>query len=308
MKKKRLILITIALAILGIVIYSLWSPFSNKAVEKSVDKKWTVVRDGKIDDITLFGSENAYVIFRGDGDVSQNYVVSKKYKSIVTDSDKYETYQTELKYFYLVLYDLRKEGFPAREINLNELVDKYKKGATHDGSSISVFYEGKDYYYMVIRDKFGNKEPVFLDLDTSEFVAAPAGFDPKKYNEEMDFLLPGNIQKQLEQNNIISLTWSMLFASASQPNIKLNKDTNFVHDYPDIAKRFMNGQHIYLRKGQVTPESYLQDLRHLLAPVGQDKLEVYAVDNDTGEKTYFESYSDYLEWKQTHSEKRINLE
>ena len=61
-----------------------------------------------------------------------------------------------------------------------------------------------------------------------------------------------------------------------------------------------NGEALYGRPAQVNTEEWFNTALHWFAPKGQEIMEIYAKDLETGEKTQIKSYADFKEWKKQH--------
>ncbi|MBP2624334.1 hypothetical protein [Streptococcus oricebi] len=294
--RKRLLLGFLALIFIlsvGLASFYLWKSQIFKKVEYDY-------ASGKLSHIQLFGEHNQYVIFKGEGGVTQNYLVSMKTKAQVRD----KTDHTQLKgdYWYVVTRDLRTPDLKEKKIDLYAALKNYDSSVV-PWSWTPVYYEGRDYLSVTIGKNLERTRRAFLDLETGKFQDPPTGFDFKAYMAEINgsnIYSTTSLWEVLEKNLFISLDWSMFFAENRVENPKLDPNINFVKDHPDVAKRFVQGDYIYPRKGLVTRDSLYQDLRHWFAPVGQDKLEVTATDKKTGEVTVVNTYQDYRAWEEAH--------
>ena len=73
---------------------------------------------------------------------------------------------------------------------------------------------------------------------------------------------------------------------------------NLYQECPEMVKLVQEDKifEVNLRKGQNTKESVFEDMRHLFAPIGQDKIDVVATDPKTGEQTPINSYQEMEAW------------
>ncbi|KXT71090.1 hypothetical protein SCRDD08_00169 [Streptococcus cristatus] len=78
--------------------------------------------------------------------------------------------------------------------------------------------------------------------------------------------------------------------------------TNFAHLYPEVAKNMKNIDRLYFRPKQYNEREWFDKLIHWFAPEGQDVIELYATDEQTGEKTQIHSYDEFVAWIAAHPE------
>ncbi|KXT71125.1 hypothetical protein SCRDD08_00167 [Streptococcus cristatus] len=79
--------------------------------------------------------------------------------------------------------------------------------------------------------------------------------------------------------------------------------TNFARLYPEVAKNMKNIKLLYFRPEQYNEREWFDKLIHWFAPEGQDVIELYATDEQTGEKTQIHSYDEFVAWIAAHPEK-----
>ena len=78
------------------------------------------------------------------------------------------------------------------------------------------------------------------------------------------------------------------------------ENTNLALELPKVAENLSNGEALFARPGQVSTEEWFNTALHWFAPKGQEIMEIYAKDGETGEKTQIKSYADFEEWKKVH--------
>ena len=78
------------------------------------------------------------------------------------------------------------------------------------------------------------------------------------------------------------------------------ENTNLALELPKVAENLSNGEALFARPGQVSTEEWFNTALHWFAPKGQEIMEIYAKDLESGEKTQIKSYADFEEWKKIH--------
>ena len=217
-------------------------------------------------------------------------------------------HQLEGDYWYLILHDLRTKDFKERKIDLYKELYRYDYQLQPWGWD-PVYYKGKDYVAVQVTHKDapntqnGRSRYLFWDIEAEKFQEAPQDFDVKTYREEMDMGFgPTNLKEAMKPNNVGVLMWQISFLDTGKDFPK-NRNINFYKENPSIIN-LMQGDKlfkVYLRKGQNTKESVFEDMRHLFAPVGQDKIDVVATNPETGEQTPINSYKDMEAWWNRYS-------
>ena len=254
--------------------------------------------------IQVFGDNQAYVAFKGDAQVSQNYVITEERRYLANRKERLK--QTKETYWRLNLYDLRRPDLKKKTLDLLKLVrDRFPNLAPFSWEPVS--YEGRDYIYVLYKnqeDKTTKSGRAFLDLETEEFRKPPKGYDWKVYLEYLDFSVAyaTDFSKTLDQYQAMNVSWKVNMTLPSSGDLRA---INFVQDYPKIVQGFDQGAYhrVYPRKGLVTPERLFQDLRHWFAPIGQDKLDVIAINPNTGEGTAINTLEEYRAWSDANAPK-----
>ena len=267
----------------------------------------------KVDKILLFGDKQQYVIGldkegRETGaEPTQNYLVSQERRAQERLANN--RHQLEGDYWYLILHDLRTKDFKERKIDLYKQLYRYDYRLQPWGWD-AVYYNGKDYVAVLVSLKeepdSRNGRYLFLDLDTEQFQEAPQGFDAKTYREEMALGFgPTNLREAMDPYHANISYWHLSFSGFNDKE-KFPKtakaNINLYQEYPEMVKLVQEEKifEIYLRKGQNTKESVFEDMRHLFAPIGQDKIDVVATDPKTGEQTPINSYQEMEDWWDQH--------
>ncbi|MCC3172482.1 hypothetical protein [Streptococcus sanguinis] len=266
----------------------------------------------KVDKILLFGDKQQYVVGldkegRDTGaSPTQNYLVSQKRRRQERIANN--NHQLEGDYWYLILHDLRTKDFKKRKIDLYKELYRYDHRLQPWGYD-SVYYNGKDYVAVLVSLKeepdSRNGRYLFLDLETERFQEAPQGFDSKTYMEDMDMGFgPTNLREAMDPYHANVSYWHLSFSGFNdKEKFPKTANINLYQECPEMVKLVQEEKifEVYLRKGQNTKESVFEDMRHLFAPIGQDKIDVIATDPKTGEQTPINSYQEMEAWWDQHS-------
>ena len=266
----------------------------------------------KVDKILLFGDKQQYVVGldkegRETGArPTQNYLVYQERR--MQERLGNNNHQLEGDYWYLILHDLRTKDFKKRKIDLYKELYRYDHKLQPWGYD-PVYYNGKDYVAVLVSLKeepdSRNGRYLFLDLDTEKFQEAPQDFDSKTYMEEMALGFgPTNLREAMDPYHANVSYWHLSFSGFNdKEKFPKTANINLYQECPEMVKLVQEEKisRVYLRKGQNTKESVFEDLRHLFAPIGQDKIDVIATDPKTGEQTPINSYQEMEAWWSQHS-------
>lgn len=176
----------------------------------------------------------------------------------------------------------------------------------------AVTYQGKD--YLKVRYELENEEAPKHSKSASGNI-----YEEKLYDVENDRLLdyPDDMPSSYRWDTLVYLGLSDsglidygtenfdLFIGAYAINdlYREAKDlsgTNLYVEEPELAKAFEEGYALYVRPDRISDEAYFNKVIHWFAPAGQEVLELYTKDKETGEKTLITSYADYVKWAEAH--------
>ena len=264
-----------------------------------------------MDKILLFGDKQQYVVGldkegRGTGaEPTQNYLVSQERRMQGRLANN--NHQLEGDYWYLILHDLRTKDFKKRKIDLYKQLYRYDYQLQPWGYD-PVYYNGKDYVAVLVSLKeepdSRNGRYLFWDIEAEKFQEAPQGFDAKTYREEMDMGFgPTNLKEAMKPYHAGVSYWTLSFSGFNdKEKFPKTSNINLYQEYPDMIELVQEEKifEVNLRKGQNTKESVFEDMRHLFAPVGQDKIDVVATNPETGEQTPINSYQEMEAWWNHH--------
>ena len=301
--------VIISLLLLGI--FSAVTIYNNLTAKKD-QVKYDDYSD-RVDKILLFGDKQQYVVGldkkgRDTGaEPTQNYLVSQERRMQKRLANN--NHQLKGDYWYLVLHDLRTKDFKKRKIDLYKELYRYDYRLQPWGW-YAVYYNGKDYVAVQVTLKEdpdtqnGRSRYLFLDLETEQFQEAPQGFDAKAYSEEMALGFgPTNLREAMDPYHANVSYWHLSFSGFNdKEKFPKTANINLYQECPEMVKLVQEDKifEVNLRKGQNTKESVFEDMRHLFAPIGQDKIDVVATDPKTGEQTPINSYQEMEAWWDQH--------
>ncbi|EGJ41285.1 hypothetical protein [Streptococcus sanguinis] len=266
----------------------------------------------KVDKILLFGDKQQYVVGldkegRETGArPTQNYLVYQERR--MQERLGNNNHQLEGDYWYLILHDLRTKDFKKRKIDLYKELYRYDHKLQPWGYD-PVYYNGKDYVAVLVSLKeepdSRNGRYLFWDIEAEKFQEAPRDFDAKTYSEELGMrFMYTNLSDAMTPYHSGIISWTLSFSKLdSEEKLPKTANINLYQECPEMVKLVQEEKisRVYLRKGQNTKESVFEDLRHLFAPIGQDKIDVIATDPKTGEQTPINSYQEMEAWWSQHS-------
>lgn len=294
-------------------------------LKKGYDKK-----NYTVEDISLF-NDNKYVMVTAKNDdifhYSQNYITDLKYKALNEDAYSTSTKIGKDEYFKIKIYDLRNPSkISSKEIDVNALL------GTENTYRLKQFRAqfamgGKEYIALNMSSKEKGQpektKSLLLSLDTGKI-------DKEMSEVEMNQLLKETNTKNYTQGSLSkSFSWAR-GGVWKQINGVLSKHgfyyatgylkpthhkemsidvsgTNFSNLYPKITaqlKKKKKMHYIYFRPDQYKEQEWFNDSIHWFAPKDQNVLEIYATDEETGEKTQIHSFSEFRQWVINHPQKK----
>ena len=174
-----------------------------------------------------------------------------------------------------------------------------KQGINHQIINVTaITFEGKDYLklkYYITDFKDGI---LWYDIKSGK-VEKPKGTDFQtiydSFGKEYDVL---DFETKIRSEYGMFIGKSSLNESYKKANNL--EETNLALELPKVAENLSNGEALFARPGQVNIEEWFNTALHWFAPKGQETMEIYAKDLETGEKTQIKSYADFEEWKKQH--------
>lgn len=257
----------------------------------------------KVKSIQSFGADRQYISVGLDGNymsggisMSQNYFVTVSYKKRV-DAKASKTKMDQGESIIITTYDLNKSDFTKKSFNLTPILRK--QGIDHQVINVTaITFEGRDYLklkYYITDFKNGF---LWYDIKSGK-VEKPKGTDFQtiydSFGKEYDVL---DFATKIRSEYGMFIGKSSLNESYKKANNL--EETNLSIEFPKVAENLSNGEALFARPGQVNIEEWFNTALHWFAPKGQEIMEIYAKDLETGEKTQIKSYADFEEWKKQH--------
>ena len=257
----------------------------------------------KVKSIQSFGADRQYISVGLDGNnfthnisMSQNYFVTASYKKRI-DAKASETKIDQGESIIITTYDLNNSDFTKKTFDL--LPKLLNEGINQQVFNVTaITFEGKEYlelrYYITdLKDGilWYNMETEEVEYPKSRDYQTVLGLLGKEY-DVLDFA--SKIRTEY------GMTIANLSLNFSYENAKNLEKTNLAIELPKVAEDLSNGEALFARPGQVNIEEWFNTALHWFAPKGQEIMEIYAKDGETGEKTQIKSYADFEEWKKQH--------
>lgn len=257
----------------------------------------------KVKSIQSFGADRQYVsigldrnYITGNVGMTQNYFVTASYKYRV-DAKANELKIDKGESLIITTYDLNTSNFKKKTFDLLPIL--LKDGINHQIIELApITYKGKDYLKLTYYTTNFKAATIWYDMESERVESAKSrdyqivygGFG-KEYD---NFDFPSRIRSDY------GMFIGKLNLNSAYQKAKNLEDTNLALELPKVAENLSNGEILFARPAQVSPEEWFNTVLHWLAPKGQEIMEVYAKDIKTGEKTQIKSYADFEEWKKVH--------
>lgn len=226
------------------------------------------------------------------------YKISNKYgrpghKKIVS---------TKLIRYHLLSDDLKKTEIDLLKLIKSSNIIDHSSAITSISVQPSVSNNQKNIAFLRIGYEEGEAKYILnidsLKIENNDKINAKYIDDTDNYQETSVYLGINNILQKKYGVYETSLYGARYLDSY---NDKVNLSTlNIADEQPEITKILESDGAIYPRPGYVTGEEWFDTILHWFAPQGQDVMELYATDSNTGEKTQIKSYQDYETWRQIH--------
>lgn len=275
-------------------------------------------------DIQLIGQD--YVFTSGWTKTSQRYIAFEKahylWQRNPNDPSPSPVYGDK-EFHQVMVYDLDRPDFAPRSLEVLELLkkqgEKYYRPVGIDIVQIANIHYLSVYLIKYETDDYSERieQTRFINLETGKLVEEDLS-DPSSPKKHPPLDFTGKIRDGFNElmrerfNATISISGdegyviSNLYDEDDQP-LDLS-GTNFEKLYPDIASKFKNTSELYMRPDSYTPEVWFDTLLYWFAPAGEEALEFYVTDADTGEKSRFKRYEEYRIWLETHRPERYDFE
>lgn len=258
--------------------------------------------------VHLLGEEGDFVVAPKElKGVSSRYALTRYKES--------ETLSQEEQGNKVVFYDLL-------QAKMKVVVDLKKEVLTYDDEAATVYFslwndgifqsKGTEflevgYFTQEQVDSVGmpevDKVDLALNMDTLELV-------PKTvYEGNGDFsnffshsFFYEELVKTLATTYQVEGFSDVFLISRHKDQTTTKEEINLFQEYPELKDKLLSGDYyLFVRPDKVRVERQFNTLLYWFAPVGQERVELYATDQKTGEKTLITSYADYQVWAATHT-------
>ena len=252
--------------------------------------------------ISAYGSNREFISVSLDGDDKGRVTMSQKYLVNVHYKQRIDQKSSNLKIddgesIEIETYQLDTPDFTKRSFDLIPILQK--QGFNHQVVSVhAITYQNEDYLYLKYKTDDINTDVVWYNIKTKKIIK-PLSRDSKDIYQSFGekYFKLGITSKIIDEYNILPDKYALNSNYEKAKNLQM---TNLSVDYPKIAKSLTNGGAVYVRFNLIGEETWFDTILHWFAPKGQDVMEIYAKDSETGEKTQIKSYADFEEWKKAH--------
>ncbi len=252
--------------------------------------------------ISAYGSNREFISVSLDGDDKSRVTMSRKYLVNVHYKQRVDQKSSDLKIdegesIEIELYQLDTPNFTKRSFDLIPILKK--QGFNHQVVSVhAITYQNEDYLYLKYKTDEINTDVVWYNIETKEILQSLSNDSQDIYQSFGEKYFELGITSQIiEKYNILPGKYALNNNYEEAKNLQM---ANLSVDYPEIAKSLTNGGAVYVRFDLVNEETWFNTILHWFAPKGQEIMEIYAKDIESGEKTQIKSYADFEEWKQQH--------
>lgn len=255
--------------------------------------------------ISAYGSNREFISVSLDGDDKGRVTMSQKYLVNVHYKQRIDQKSSNLKIddgesIEIETYQLDTPDFTKRSFDLIPILQK--QGFNHQVVSVhAITYQNEDYLYLKYKIDDINTDVVWYNIETKKIVK-PLSRDYQDIYQSFGekYFKLGITSKIIDEYNILPDKHALNNNYDKAKNLQM---TNLSVDYPKIAKNLTDGGAVYVRSDLINEETWFNTILHWFAPKGQEIMEIYAKDSETGEKTQIKSYADFEEWKKVHPSK-----
>ncbi|MBP2621630.1 hypothetical protein ACVRXQ_11135 [Streptococcus panodentis] len=289
---------------------------------KATEKIYSDRTPASIDSIQVFDDQKFVLVGMknhkgGNIYYGQNFVTTVAEHSLYTGNMERPAPIGKEEYYRVISYDLNSPVKEKKEFDLYQLLGKDNIYRAFPITLSSYYQEGTDYFSLDIeklrhQDKVsGNiKQILFtaggeLITDNAEAKIKELDQEPNSFLHKVNWSRGGGISDQIWDN--LQKYHLYMYEGGLNHDSESGKDTdisgtNFAHLYPEVAKNMKNIDRLYFRPEQYNEREWFDKLIQWFAPEGQDVIELYATDEQTGEKTQIHSYDEFVAWIAAHPE------
>lgn len=314
MRKKNLLvmgtglLLIIVLVAIGLLYFS----------RSSKTKTYNTFQSITSDDISVFGDKNQFVAITKGWSAGKKYTISQEGRIVDKEDGKDVLSHARRKgeYWNVIIFDLDKEGYPSKKVNLYQAVESYNSSYFPVRSNHLIHYQGMDYLIVTIRPKnetnSDRDKKVFLNLQSHKVSEISKDYKRLNPTDHWADLANPTLSHDVNDTTLASiarrngyLLLDHLVKDNSEKNTsKKGLDINLINDNPQIKEMISKGGTVYPRQSMVSSEEWFNQMLYWLAPVGEKNLTVYPVDKPYADNAQpltdypIKSYQDYITWKE----------
>lgn len=314
-KKKVLVMGTSLLFLIVIVAIGFLYFCGNTKKEKISYQTFDAITSS---DIKVFGDKNQFVAITKGWSAGKQYTISQEGRIVDKEDGKDVLSHSQRKgeYWNVIIFDLDKEGYPSKKVNLYQAVKSFNSSYFPTRSNHLIHYQGMDYLIVTIRPKnetnSDRDKKVFLNLQSHEVSDIPEEYKRLNPTDHWADLANPTLSRDVNDTTLTSiarkngyLLLDHLVKDNSEKNTsKKGYDINLIKDHPQIKEIISKGGTVYPRQSMVSSEEWFNQMLHWLAPVGEKSLTVYPVDKPYADNAQplteypIKSYQDYITWKE----------
>ncbi|MBP2621631.1 hypothetical protein ACVRXQ_11140 [Streptococcus panodentis] len=296
---------------------------------KATEKIYSDRTPASIDSIQVFDDQKFVLVgvknHEGGGIFyGQDYVTTVAEHTLYTGNMERPAPIGKEEYYRVISYDLNSPDMKKKEFDLYEMLDKGRMYRNWGGPLSSYYYKGVDYLVMNMQ-KLQNEDPTEKEDENNKKLLFTAGGElatdnteekikeldqePNSFLHKVNWSRGGGISEQIDKALEKYHLWYREndIETVSEENVDYRNridisGTNFARLYPEVAKNMKNIKLLYFRPEQYNEREWFDKLIHWFAPEGQDVIELYATDEQTGEKTQIHSYDEFVAWIAAHPE------
>ncbi|KXT71126.1 hypothetical protein [Streptococcus cristatus] len=293
---------------------------------KATEKIYSDRTPASIDSIQVFDDQKFVLVGMknhkgGNIYYGQNFVTTVAEHTLYTGNMERPAPIGKEEYYRVISYDLNSPDMKKKEFDLYQLLGKDNIYRAFPITLSSYYQEGTDYFSLDIeklrhQDKVSGNIKQLLFTASGELITDNAEAKIKELDQKPNSFLHkvnwsrGGISEQIDKALEKYHLWYREndIETVSEENVDYRNridisGTNFARLYPEVAKNMKNIKLLYFRPEQYNEREWFDKLIHWFAPEGQDVIELYATDEQTGEKTQIHSYDEFVAWIAAHPEK-----
>ncbi|MBP2621632.1 hypothetical protein ACVRXQ_11145 [Streptococcus panodentis] len=316
-QRKNLILFSLA----GLILTSglIWGILTYL---KATEKIYSDRTPASIDSIQVFDDQKFVLVGMKDAGgpmyYGQDYVTTISKHSLYTGKLERPVPIEQEEHYQVTSYDLNSPdpGKEKKEFDLYQLLGKNSLYHATLAGPYSYYHDGTDYFVLELEkfanrdDLSDNKKPILftasgeLITDNAEAKIKELNQEPSPYLHKINWSRGGvsqQIRDVLEKYHMRFSEIGLSYEGENHGKVDIS-GTNFARLYPEVAKNMKNIKLLYFRPEQYNEQEWFDKLIQWFAPEGQDVIELYATDEQTGEKTQIHSYDEFVAWIAAHPE------